>query len=97
MSFLAGKFLGVAHGQLPSSGPPPALGRYVTKIVRSGTSPKQRIFAVAWGCLRVANFLELRQREVRRVYLPRTPVNKLPVNAPHPSGWHHGCWRRTAE
>jgi hypothetical protein len=27
-------------------------------------------------CLRVANFLELRQGEVRRIPLPRTPVNK---------------------
>src|SRR5215217_3674172 len=37
------------------------------------------------------NFLELRKAEVqlRRIPLPRTTVNKLPVNAPHPSGWHH--------
>jgi hypothetical protein len=28
------------------------------KIVRYGTSPKRRIFAVAYGCLRVANFGE---------------------------------------
>src|ERR671912_738184 len=24
-----------------------------------------------------------------RILLPRTPVNKLPANAPNPSGWHH--------
>ena len=46
--FLSGKFFGVADGQLPLSGPPLlAVGRYPTKIVSSGTSPKQRIFAVA--------------------------------------------------
>ena len=27
-------------------------------IMSSGTSPKQRIFGVAWGCLQVANFYE---------------------------------------
>ena len=67
------------------SGPLPALvGRYRSKIVRFGTSPKQRIFAVAWGCLRGS---ELPRKSVRRtsqnsikrsstIYLPRTPVNK---------------------
>ena len=32
------------------SEPLTALMMQRTKIVRSGTSPKQRIFAVAWGC-----------------------------------------------
>jgi hypothetical protein len=32
-----------------------------------------------------------------RIPLPRTPVNKLPVNAPHPFRWHHGCCCPTAE
>src|SRR5215213_781798 len=29
--------------------------------------------------------------EVRRILLPRTPVNKPPGDAPDTSGWHHGC------
>ncbi len=37
-----------------------------------------------------ANFGELRQGEVRRIYLLRGWVNKPPVDAPEPSGWHHG-------
>jgi hypothetical protein len=35
------------------------------------------------------NFAECPKGEVRRITIPRTTVNKLPVNAPHPSGWHH--------
>jgi len=27
--------------------------------------------------------------ELRRIPLPRTWVNTLPVNAPNPTGWHH--------
>jgi hypothetical protein len=30
-------------------------------------------------------------RELRRMPLPRTRVNKRPVCAPNPSGWHYGC------
>ena len=41
-----------------------------------GTSPKRRVFTVACGCWRVANFGELRYGEVRRIPIPRTPVNK---------------------
>src|SRR5215203_4420066 len=44
-----------------------------------------------------ANFVELRLRELRRITIPRTSVNKLPVTAPHLSGWHHGCCCPTAE
>jgi hypothetical protein len=29
--------------------------------------------------------------------LPRTWVNKPLVNAPDPTGWHHGCCCRTVE
>src|SRR5918997_6719341 len=35
--------------------------------------------------------------ELPRILLPRTPVNKLPVNAPDSSGWHHGCCCRPLE
>src|SRR5829696_5820769 len=42
-------------------------------------------------------FGESLTRELLRIPLPRTPVNKLPVNAPQPSGWHHGCCCPTAE
>jgi hypothetical protein len=38
----------------------------------------------------MANFLELRQREVPRINLLGTSVNKLLVNVPNPSEWHHG-------
>jgi hypothetical protein len=53
------------------SGPLPALGRYRTTIVSSGTSPKRRMFAVAWSCWLVANCLELRKAEVQ---LRRKPL-----------------------
>src|SRR5215208_4377367 len=35
--------------------------------------------------------------ELRRIPLPRTRVNKPPVNAPDPTGWHHGCCRLVGE
>ena len=38
--------------------------------------PKGTIFAVAWSCLQVANFSELRKGEVRRIPLLRGWVNK---------------------
>jgi hypothetical protein len=41
-----------------------------------GVSPKWTIFAVAWSCLREANFREPNQREVRRTPLLRGRVNK---------------------
>src|SRR5215218_9098187 len=34
------------------------------------------MFDVAWSWLRVMNFSELRYGEVRRILIPRTPVNK---------------------
>jgi hypothetical protein len=43
-----------------------------------------------------ANFRESPKGEVRRIPIPGTSVNKLPVNAPHLSGWHHGCYCPTA-
>jgi hypothetical protein len=65
----------------PSAGgasePLTAIARYGSRIVRYGTSLKRRIFAVAWGGKRVANFLELRKAEVRRIHLPRTWVNSV--------------------
>jgi hypothetical protein len=41
--------------------------------------------------------LEVSLGDLPRIILPRTLVNKLPVNAPNPSGWHHGCCCRTVE
>jgi hypothetical protein len=35
-----------------------------------------------------ADFLELRACEVRRIPLPRTPVNRASLDAPGSSGWH---------
>jgi hypothetical protein len=35
------------------------------------------------------NFRERRKGEGRRIPLPRTPVNKAPIDAPDPLGWHH--------
>src|SRR5215217_3842293 len=35
-----------------------------------------RVFVLLSGCLQVANFSELRYGEVRRILLPRTPVNR---------------------
>jgi hypothetical protein len=31
--------------------------------------------------------------ELRRIPLPRTPLNKPPGNAPNLVGWHHGGYR----
>src|ERR671911_1859734 len=35
--------------------------------------------------------------QLRRIPLPRTPVNKAPIHAPDPLGWHHGCCRPVGE
>jgi hypothetical protein len=53
-----------------------------------------------WLHLR-ANFVELRQREVRRISLPRTPVNKRKekgqgVEEPSPFVWQACAYRRPA-
>src|SRR5215211_1104317 len=37
----------------------------------------------------MANFGESPECELRRIPIPRTRVNRLPVNAPNPSKWHH--------
>jgi hypothetical protein len=36
-----------------------------------------------------ANFRECPKGEVRRTYLPRTPVNRFLLNAPNVCRWHH--------
>ena len=49
-------------------------------------SPKRRIFAVAYGCKHVANFLESRQGEVRRRW-PCPGPDGLPQRGPCNTSW----------
>jgi hypothetical protein len=55
---------------------PLANGGSLTRPARGSVSPKCVIVAVAWALLAVANFREPRKGEVRRIYIPRTPLNR---------------------
>src|SRR5215218_1076392 len=48
------------------------------------------------GCKRRRNFLELRKGEVRRISLPRTPVNSVECRRDQPPGLQAASWRSPA-
>ena len=74
-------------------------GRYICRMAIYPEPGGQAVCQVVIPCTRSsenaarANFLEIRKAEVRRIFLPRTPVNKAPGNAPNLVGWHHGWYR----
>src|SRR5215203_1966708 len=55
------------------------------------------VTAIVAKAARCRYFRIIRQCEVRRIFLPRTRVNKPPLDAPDASGWHHGCCRFVGE
>src|SRR5215210_9110007 len=53
---------------------------------RAKSSSQAPLYVLGWGGEGGDCYSEL-----PRILIPRTRVNKPPVNAPNLSGWHHGC------
>src|SRR5829696_4521555 len=51
-----------------------------------------------WLCAILhTDFRECPERELRSIPIPRTPMNKPPVDAPDTAGWHHARCRGSRE
>jgi hypothetical protein len=64
----------------------------ISCIWEQATGRATRPFSARIG-VGICRIVDLKFREL---LFPRTPVNKAPIDAPDPSGWHHGVMPRPA-